>query len=416
MLAGIGILIFASQFHVMLDHDPMYQGHKAEGGLQYLSAIPHAIVHTAHDIGGRGNAAMVGILTIAVILLWQKFAPKSLRIIPSPLAGVLAATALAYFMHLDVRKLAVSTNLLDEVTLPSSISWRLLLDPAVWTGACVIAVIAGAETLFCATAVDKMHRGQRTQYNRELCAQGVGNMLCGMLGALPMTGVIVRSSANVQAGAKTRLSTILHGVWLLVFVVLLPQVLGYMPKAALGAILVLTGIKLVKIKTLKEYWQLDTSVAVIFLTTMAVIVLKDLLLGVAVGMALSAIKILYRFTRIDADLHVTVDDRRADMKLRGAATFLRLPIVAAALEKVPPQAELHLDVSELTYLDHACLELFTEWSHQHESTGGKLVIDWDAMYACFNRDIPAAGANGDATASPTSNRLPGHNAETADLK
>jgi len=116
----------------------------------------------------------------------------------------------------------------------------------------VIAVVASAETLLCATAVDQMHQGPRTRYDKELAAQGVGNMICGFLGALPMTGVIVRSSANVQSGAMTRLSAILHGVWLLVFVVLLAFLLRLIPISALAAILVYTGYKLVNPKSIKD--------------------------------------------------------------------------------------------------------------------------------------------------------------------
>ena len=190
-------------------------------------------------------------------------------------------------------------------------------------------------------------------------------------------------------------------MWLLIFVVLFPQALAYIPKAALGAVLVLTGIRLIKTKTLKEYWQLDGGVALIFLTTMIVIVVKDLLLGVAVGMGLSALKILWRFTRLDADLQTAPDGRRAELKLRGAATFMRLPVVASALERVPPGAELHLDLCELTYLDHACLDLFTEWSHQHQTTGGRLIVDWDQLHACFRRDMPGVPSSaGDANSRP----------------
>jgi MFS superfamily sulfate permease-like transporter len=388
MLAGIGVLILASQLHVMLDHDPLYDGRKAQGGVEYLSAIPHAVQQTINRALGSDSAAMVGLLTIAVILFWQRFTPARLKLIPAPLAGVLAGTALAQFMQLDVRKLTVAANLLDELTLPTLQTGRLMLDSSIWVSAAVIALIAGAETLLCATAVDKMHTGQRTKYNRELCAQGVGNLLCGLVGALPMTGVIVRSSANVQAGAKTKWSTIMHGTWLLIFVVLFPQVLAYIPKAALGAVLVLTGIRLVKIKTFKEYWQLDKNVVLIFLITMVVIVAKDLLLGVTIGIGLSALKILRRFTRLDIDLQTAPDGRRADLKLRGAATFMRLPLIASALEQVPPGVDLHLELGELTYLDHACLELFTEWSHQHSATGGRLVVDWNSLNACFRREIP----------------------------
>ena len=168
-----------------------------------------------------------------------------------------------------------------ETTLPTSATWfSLLFDPIVLTGAMVIGLVASAETLLCATAVDQMHSGPRTDYDKELTAQGVGNVLCGLVGALPMTGVIVRSSANVNSGAKTRASAIMHGAWLLLFVVALPFVLAYIPRAALGALLVHIGFKLVNIKQIRELWRTSRSEAAIFFITVLVIVCEDLLIGV----------------------------------------------------------------------------------------------------------------------------------------
>ena len=160
----------------------------------------------------------------------------------------MVATLFATVAGLEIQKLRVSTDIFQETTLPNSPGWfQLLIDPIVLTGAVVIALVASAETLLCASAVDQLHTGQRTDYDKELTAQGYGNILCGLIGALPMTGVIVRSSANVNAGAKTKWSTIFHGFWLLIFVVLLPALLAYIPKAALGALLVHIGFKLVNL-------------------------------------------------------------------------------------------------------------------------------------------------------------------------
>ena len=169
--------------------------------------------------------------------------------------------------------------------------FQLLLDPMVLTGALVIALVASAETLLCATAVDQLHSGVRTDYDKELTAQGLGNVLCGLIGALPMTGVIVRSSANVNSGAKTRWSAIMHGFWLLIFVAALPFVLAYIPRAALGALLVHIGIKLVNFKQIKKLWDTSRSEAGIFFVTLLVIVCADLLVGVVVGIMLSAIRL-----------------------------------------------------------------------------------------------------------------------------
>lgn len=393
MLGGIGVLILASQFHVMCDHDAMYHGKKAQGGLQYLATIPAAVQESLE--GGMASrkfqAAVLGLLSVAIIVAWQTFAPKKLRLIPAALIAVLVAVSVSAATGWEVRKLEVSANIVSDMTFPSLRSLEAVMTPSVMLSGLMIAVIASAETLLCATAVDQMQHGPRTRYNKELCAHGIGNMLCGLVGALPMTGVIVRSSANVQAGATSRLSAILHGVWLLVFVVLLPALLVYIPKAALGAILVYTGYKLVKLHALKELWKFDKGEAFIFVVTLSIIVVEDLLMGVLAGLALSAAKLLYRFSHLVS--HLTIDEprRRATLALEGAATFIRLPLLAQELDRVPAGMELHVDFTHLSFIDHACLDLMTSWAKRHATTGGNLVLDWESLHARFRDDVRTTG-------------------------
>jgi MFS superfamily sulfate permease-like transporter len=386
MLAGIGALILISQLHVMLDNSPIWNGRPAQGGVQHIGALPDAF-RKVLDPEGRQHmqAAMIGVATIALLALWPKLAPNRLRLLPGSLIAVVAAAIAVGWMGLPILKLSVPADFSSEVTLPGADFPSLLFDPAVIFGAIVIAIVASAETLLCATAVDQLQSGPRTDYARELMSQGFGNSLCGMLGALPMTGVIVRSSTNVQAGARTRLSTILHGVWLLVFVALIPQVLNYIPKAALGAILVYTGYKLLHIKEARTLWKLNKGEAAIFFATTTIIIVQDLLLGVMVGVSLSALKLLYTFTHLKSDLVVSPDGNEARLKLSGSATFVRLPIIAEDLESVPPGAELHVELHDLAYVDHACLDLFMNWAQQHEAQGGSLSLDWDSLNAKFQR-------------------------------
>ena len=394
MLSGIGILILVSQFHVMLDHVAMWHGEKAHGGLQYMATIPEAVYKcfvwdsSQPEAEERTHhyAALIGIVTIACIVLWPLLVPKKLRILPAALIGILVATLTVYFVPAfsSLIKLEVSSNILSETTLPSVTWLGLLFDPIVLFGGLVIAIVASAETLLCATAVDQLHSGVRTKYDKELAAQGVGNVICGLIGALPMTGVIVRSSANVASGAKTRMSAILHGVWLLLFVVALPWMLAYIPKAALGALLVYTGYKLVNVKEIIKLWQTSRTEVLIYLVTVTVIVCEDLLVGVVVGILLSAAKLLHRFSQLDIEL--VNKPERSVLNLNGSATFLRLPLLAAKLEEVPASAELHVDFEHLAYIDHACLDLLMNWAKQHEQTGGKLVLDWSQLQARFSAD------------------------------
>jgi MFS superfamily sulfate permease-like transporter len=235
-----------------------------------------------------------------------------------------------------------------------------------------------------------MHTGPRTNYDQELAAQGIGNLLCGLMGALPMTGVIVRSAANVQAGGKSNLSAILHGVWMLVFVVFLTAFLRVIPTAALAGILVFTGFKLIDWNGFWHLWNYSRSEAAIFVVTLVVIVVEDLLVGVITGIVLSAVKLLITFSHLEADLidlsAGKSERQRVSLKLGGAATFLRLPVLAAKLDEVPQGAELHADLEHLDYIDHACLDLLMNWAKQHESSGGRLVIDWGQLHGRFRGD------------------------------
>lgn len=392
MLAGIGILIIVSQFHVMLDHEALWHGHKAHGGLQYMATIPEAFWKCFDLTEGTPHhhlAAAIGLVTIITMILWQSFAPKQLKLIPAALLGIGLATAVAMVLGFEIKNLVVPENLLDEVSfLNSTPEWMSIVgDPSVYISALVIALVGSAETLLCATAVDKMKPGHKTNHDKELTAQGIGNMACGLVGALPMTGVIVRSSANVNAGGQTRGATIMHGAWLLLFIVFLPQILTLVPRAALGALLVYTGFKLLNIKQIKELYKTSWSEFAIYATTVTLIVSFDLLIGVVAGIVLSAAKLLVTFTRFEADLYVNAEEKKASLSLNGAATFLRLPILTQRLEEIPEGIELHVDLSNLTYVDHACFESLMDWAKQHEKTGGSLIVDWSQLHGKFQKEV-----------------------------
>lgn len=389
MLAGIGVLIFASQLHVMVDDRPR------DSGLQNILTIPEAIYKgvVASDDVLHDEAARIGLLTIAVLVGWKVLAPRRLQLLPAPLLAILVGTLACLALGWDIRRVNLPDNLSEAVILPGWEALRRLGEPAVLTAVGTVAFVASAETLLCANAVDQLHQGPRTRYDKELAAQGLGNVLCGLLGALPMTGVIVRSAANVEAGARTRLSAVLHGGWLLLTVLLLTALLERVPVACLAAVLVYTGYKLVNYVVVKELYQFGWGEVAIYFCTLGGVVLAGLLEGVIIGVVLSALKLLYRFSHLAIDLKVAPDGTRTVLHLEGAATFLRLPQLAAALERVPAATELHVQFERLTYIDHACLELLMTWEKQHEAVGGALVIDWMTLHGRF-LGAPANGEQG----------------------
>ncbi|CAO4166396.1 SulP family inorganic anion transporter [Methylorubrum populi] len=378
MLAGIGILIVLAQIHVLTDALP-----KANG-LDNLVAIPAAFFNfVSGPNGNRPGAVIVGLVTIVAMIGWERIRPVKLKLLPGALVGVLAGTLVADLGAMAVKRVEVPENILSAVALPASGDWSRLTEPAMIIMALTLAVVASAESLLSAAAVDRMHDGPRTQYNRELGAQGVGNILCGLAGGLPMTGVIVRSSANVQAGAASRASTILHGSWILAFLLVLPMVLKLVPTAALAGILVVTGWRLVSPAHafhLHERYGLAT--AAIWLATMVMVVATDLLTGVLTGLVLSLLQVIPHFVRgplkIEGGAAKTVQggtiEAVPELRLSGSATFLQLPHLNEALERTPEGTPVRLAAENLRHVDHTCLEMLREWATRRAKSGARVEI------------------------------------------
>lgn len=378
MLAGIGVLILASQFHIMIDDAPK------GSGLANLATLPMAIwkglVPDDDPSTNHHLAARIGLLTIMTIVFWNLYAPTKLKAIPAVLLGVAGATALAAWLDLPVSHIKVRDNLLSIIQLPSWNALTHILDPALLGEALALALIASVETLLSATAVDQLHHGPRTRYNKELFAQGTGNVLCGLLGVLPMTGVIVRSAANVQAGGRTRAAAIMHGGWLLLFVFFLPFVLRLIPTASLGAVLVFTGYKLINVQAIKELAQQGRDEVAIYAATLGTIITTNLLTGVLVGVGLAIAKLLYTTQNLETHLAHDHENGKLTLHVAGIATFVNLPRLATTLENIPPHADLQVSFASLRHIDHACLNLLQSWQKLHEAAGGHVHLDWDKLH------------------------------------
>lgn len=368
MLAGIGVLIVVGQFHVLFDAKPQ------PSGVENLSAIPGRLLGLRPgDVSGAELAFALGLLTIGAMLAWERFRPVAMRLVPGALVGVVAATLVASITRLDVVRVAVPSDILEAVAVPDGGFFARLMDPAIYASALAIAFIASAETLLSAAAVDRMHDGVRTDYDKELRAQGVGNLLCGLAGALPMTGVIVRSSANVQAGAKSRLSTILHGTWILAFVALLPWLLREIPMAALAGVLVVTGWRLVSLKHVTHlFHRYGVMPALIWVATLVTVVAEDLLTGVLVGLGLSLLELLPHLGRLRLKVHQQHDAELSHVALHGAATFVTLPKLTKTLEGMSQNRPLRLDIRGLAMIDHTSAEMLRDWLQRRRAAGMKI--------------------------------------------
>ena len=352
MLAGIGLVLVAGQVYALGDVAAPAGG---VGKLAGLVSLPGVVDPVALSVGGA---------TIAVLLLWPRWG-RGARLVPAPLVAVGSAAAVTGVFDLAVRRVEVR-GLVGAVRVPEWGYFGRLTEVGVIGTVVAFALIASAESLFSTAAVDRLHRGPRTDYDRELVAQGAGNVVCGVLGALPMTAVIVLSAAGgassggVQAGARTKASRVLHGGWLLVFAALLPGVLGLVPVAALAGLLVHAGCKLVPVRQVRGLWRGHRGEVVVLGVTAVAIVVGNLFEGVLVGLALAVAKTAWDISHVQVETE-DLGDAGIVVRVLGHATFLRLPKLLDALEGVPGDRVVRLELGGLRHVDHACAAALEGW-------------------------------------------------------
>jgi MFS superfamily sulfate permease-like transporter len=314
-------------------------------------------------------------VSLGLLVLWNQVgALKRLKAVPGALAAVLAGAVVSELLRAGGSSWALSPEHLVNLPVPASLAdyagllkrpdFTRLWDPAVWTVAATIAAVASVETLLCIEAADKMDPFKRfTDTERELKAQGVGNMVCGLLGGLPMTSVIVRTTANVSAGGRTKAATVSHGFLLLVAVLAFPGLLNRIPLATLAAVLIMTGYRLAGPAVFAHMWKAGKYQFVPFLVTVGAVAGIDLLKGVGIGLAASAMAILYgnmrfayRFRKEEHHAGETIH-----LELAQEVSFLNKAAIKRVLKDVPAGCRLVIDASQTVYIDHDVLELIRDF-------------------------------------------------------
>lgn len=365
MLAAIGCILILKQFPHLVGYDADYSGDEAfvqgdsnntfSGMMQAFSRITPA-------------AVVIGGVSLVLLILWEKKWIKSnpvLKMIPGPLVVVVIGTLISEYIRASMPGSALETKHL--VSLPVAENTRSFLsffttpdlrhlnNPDVWITAVTLAIVASLETLLGIEAVDKLDPLKRvTPANRELKAQGLGNIVSGLIGGLPLTSVVVRSSANVSAGAKTKVSAIMHGVLLLLCVMLVPSLLNRIPLSALAAVLIFTGYKLAKIPLFREFFQKGWDQFVPFVVTIAAILLTDLLVGIIVGILVGLFFMVRSNFR--SSVFVVNDHNHFLMRFRKDVSFLNKPIVKKKLEDVPENASVLIDATRADFIDKDVIE------------------------------------------------------------
>lgn len=380
LLAAIGVILILKQIPHVMGHDADPEGDMAfqQPDQQNTFSELWELLSDLHP-----SAAVIGLLSIVLLVVWGRWKRLKYSPVPAPLAVVFLGVGLSLIFRQFGEVWAIAPSHLVQVPVADSLAgfFGLLespdfsqwLNPAIYVAALTIAAVASLETLLNLEAVDKLDPQQRTSPpSRELVAQGIGNMISGLVGGLPITSVIVRSSVNMNAGARTKLSAIVHGVLLLVSVVLLPVWLNKIPLSCLAAILLVTGVKLVNPSLIRQMWSEGRYQFVPFALTVVAIVFTDLLVGVLTGLAVSIGFILWsnarRPVRRIVEKHLGGDV--VHIELANQVSFLNRAALSKALEEVPRGGHVLLDARSSNYIDPDILGLIRDFKEQEGPARG----------------------------------------------
>lgn len=375
MLAAIGIILIMKQFPHAVGYDADFEGDEDFVQRDQHNTFSEIMIALSKINYG---AVIISVVSIALLIYWPKM--KKLALVPAPLLVVIAGIILALvFNGTDFAlrdKQFVSIPIVgsaDEFfSLFKSPNFTAITNKQVWITAGTLAIVASLETLLSVEAVDKIDPIKRvTPTNRELLAQGTGNMISGLLGGLPMTAVIVRSSANVNAGARTKVSAILHGFLLLISLLSIPTVINLIPLSCLAAILLMTGYKLARIGLFKHMWHKGLSQFIPFVVTIVAVVFTDLLIGVGIGMAVGMFYLLRTNMNNSYFYHIESNGRKKVIRLRLAeeVSFLNKAAIQLTLSKMPKETEVILDGSASRYIDPDVLEIIHNFKHNAYTKG-----------------------------------------------
>jgi MFS superfamily sulfate permease-like transporter len=381
LLAAIGAILILKQLPHAVGIDTDWMGDESlvqEDGRNTFTELFYALANL------RIGALLVAGSGLAVIVALDRFPAISkirvFQVVPAPLLAVLIGVGLNLLFGRFMPSWAIEGDdlvrlptggpmaFLEELSFPD---FTAISNPMVWTTALTLAAVASLETLLCVEAIDKLDPYKRsTPTNRELLAQGVGNMVAGALGGLPMTAVIVRGSANIQAGGRTKLSAFFHGVWLLLAVLIFASVLNQIPLASLAAVLLYVGYKLTRATLWQQMWKLGWEQFVPFAATFAAILFTDLLKGVGVGLAIAVFTLLRRNFLSPYFIHRrenTTEDEVVPVvriELAEHVSFLHKAAVRRVLEEIPKGSIVEIDATGSRHIDRDVLEIIDDFKHE----------------------------------------------------
>ncbi|MFD1294887.1 SulP family inorganic anion transporter [Lutibacter holmesii] len=375
MLTGIGIIIILKQIPHFFGYDANPEGDFAFFQVDGENTFSEIFVALNNISLG---STIIGLIGLAILLLWSNVLSKKgkfFQLIQGPLVAVVAG--IIYFMVTGSNsKFGINPSHLVSVPVPDNLdsflgqfsfpNFSQITNPEVWVVAFTIALVASLETLLCVEATDKLDPHKNvTPTNRELLAQGTGNIISGLIGGLPITQVIVRSSANIQSGGRTKLSAIIHGLLLLTAVILIPRLINKIPLSVLAAILFIVGYKLAKPALFKKMYNLGWKQSVPFFVTVVGIVFTDLLVGISLGLLVGIIVILLKSYQNSHFLHIedkSNGKHKIKMELAEEVTFFNKGAILKELDSLPRDTYLEFDVTKTRYLDYDIIEILEDFA------------------------------------------------------
>lgn len=330
-------------------------------GLLAGLGVSVAVTQMRSLIGGANEAAMMlGITTLAMAFLWQWWGWKK---IPGALVAVVSVTLISMVMKMDVARVHMPKSMGSMgLSLPENANWGALVAAVI-----TLALVASIESLLCASATDRMHEGKRANLDMELSAQGAGNVVSGLLGGLPVAGVIVRSTTNVRVGAVSSWSAVMHGLWVLLFAFFFGRVVESIPLAVLAGLLTHVGLNLMDLRALPSRQDI-----LLYAVTLLGVVFGGVLWGAGIGIGLSVLFLTRRLGRTAVEVEKKKD--RWNLKLAGTLAFASLPALNEALSKIPEGQPVKLDLA-LEYIDYPVFEALQQWRKQQEESGGQVMLD-----------------------------------------
>jgi MFS superfamily sulfate permease-like transporter len=399
MLAGIGVIIFLKQIPHAIGYDNDYEGDEAF--LQFDGQNTFSELFSIFDYIQLGSI-LITIVSLAILIVWTKVDfLKKLKLVPAALIAVIVGIFLNEFFIQSGSSLAIGSEHLVNLPVPQSFNefknifvfpnFLAFSNSKVWIVAVTIAVVASIETLLCIEAADRMDVQKRyTDTNIELKAQGIGNILSALLGGLPMTSVVVRTSANNNAGAKSKMSAIIHGVLLLISILAIPTLLNKIPLATLASILLLVGYKLANPKIIKHFWEKGKYQFIPFIATFIGVVFTDLLKGVALGIIISVIFVLkgnmqraYNFRKEEYS-----EGDIIHIDLAQEVSFLNKAAIKATLNCIPSNSKVVINATDTVYIAHDVLDLINEFKNikSKELNISTKLIGFKDAYDLINSD------------------------------